>query len=564
MMYDRSEIEELAPWMAVIFTLIGGALRIFLLSNKGLWLDEAFSTWLSSHNVTDMLYWIVQIDQHPPLYYFLLHYWTSLNGNSPYDLRLLSAILGTATIPIVYLTGKRLCGWAVGLVAALILALSPFNIRYAQEARMYTLLMFNASVAFYALVRLLTDPRSTQPIGSQFRHYLRTWRNQEAVEPGVEKDFSYRDLYRRRSPFRSWASRHRWLPIQAIETDLAWVGLIVFSAATMLSHNTGVLFPLAANIFFLGFMLFRRSKKSNSEASLQPPSFSNWVKAQVGIFVLWSPWIYGFIRQTNRVFQEFWIAKPGLNTVIQFFETFLNETVPGRTSQMNYIWILYAVLFGFGLLYYRKQISHFFLLAALFAVPILGELVVSLWRPVFLDRTLIWTSISLFMLLAIGVTRLRFPLLIVVVVGVLGTINLFSVGDYYHFAQKEDWSDPAGFVANFAKKDDLVLFNITSGQIPFDYYFQPFVEKYHLQVEKHGVPVDMFDSGVLEPKMTESDVPRLLSLMSGPKQVWLVYSRNTTTDPLGLIPQTLGSQMQLIYTRDYLGVQLQWYIAPSG
>jgi hypothetical protein len=52
--------------------------------------------------------------------------------------------------------------------------------------------------------------------------------------------------------WRAWISRHRWLPIQAIETDLAWVVFIVFSAANLYSHNTAVLFPLATNIIILG------------------------------------------------------------------------------------------------------------------------------------------------------------------------------------------------------------------------------------------------------------------------------------------------------------------------
>ena len=47
---------------------------------------------------------------------------------------------------------------------------------------MYTLLTFNAAVAIYALVRLLTDPRSVKPIGSQFREYLHAWRTNQVVE----------------------------------------------------------------------------------------------------------------------------------------------------------------------------------------------------------------------------------------------------------------------------------------------------------------------------------------------------------------------------------------------
>ena len=186
----------------------------------------------------------------------------------------------------------------------------------------------------------------------------------------------------------------------------------------------------------------------------------------------------------------------------------------------------------------------------------------SIRRPIFLDRTLIWTTIPLFLILAAGIAQLRFRLLIILVLGILATNNLFSTGDYYRFTQKEDWSDPAGFVANFVQKDDLILFNATKVQIPFDYYFKTYEDLYFIQVEKHGVPVDMFDSGILEPKMTDSDIPRLISLLSGHKTVWLVYSHNANTDPMGLIPQTLASVMKLIYTRDFYGVQVQIYGAP--
>ena len=69
-------------------------------------------------------------------------------------------------------------------------------------------------------------------------------------------------------------------------------------------------------------------------------------------------------------------------------------------------------------------------------------------------------------------------------------------------------------------------------------------------------------SGILEPKMTESDIPRLMSLLSGHNRVWLVYSHNSYTDPLGLVPQTLASQMKLTPERDFYGGQVQLYETP--
>jgi hypothetical protein len=561
-MNEDIQIEELAPWLAVVITLIGGALRVLLLAQKGMWLDEAFSVWLANHTVADMLPWIARIDQHPPLYYLLLHYWIALKGDTPYYARLLSALFGAGTIPIIYLIGKRMSGKVMGLAAALFLAFSPFNIYFAQETRMYTFLTFNAAVATLALVRLLTDSRSARPIGSQFREYLHAWRTLGPAEPNTEGYFSYRDETRNHTGWRAWIFRHRWLPIQTIETDLAWVAFVVFSAATLLSHNTAVLFPLATNLFVLGLMLLQRLSKSGSQPAFQPPSFGNWVKAQIGIFLLWSPWLFVFFKQVSAVYQEFWLPKPGWDAVVQVVESFLNASMPGQGSQVTMTWILYAPVLCLGLLHFRRKISRFVFLAALFAVPFLGELIVSIRRPIFLDRTLIWTTIPLFLILAAGVAQLRFRFLVIVVVGILVANNLFSAADYYRFVRKEDWSRAAGWVAKFAEQDDLVLFNDTLAQIPFDYYFKTYENLYSIHVEKHGLPVDVFDSGIVEPRMTTNDIPRLISLMSGRKRVFLVYSHNWYTDPTGLIPQTLASEMELVWERDFNGGQVQLYGTP--
>ena len=274
-MNRESDIEEAAPWLVVVITLVAGFQRALLLDAKGMWLDETFSVWMASHPVADMLQWLVRVDQHPPLYYLLLHYWMAVNGDTPFSARLLSVLFGAGTIPIIYLIGKRISGAVMGLAAAVLLALSLFNIYYAQEARMYTLLAFNAAVAIYALVRLLTDSRSLKPIGSQFREYLHAWRSAGPIEADSQEAFRYRAEARNQSGWRAWIFGHRWLPIHAIETDLAWVVFIVFSVATMLSHNTAVLFPIATDVFVLGLILFQRIRKSGSPPALQAPSLWN-------------------------------------------------------------------------------------------------------------------------------------------------------------------------------------------------------------------------------------------------------------------------------------------------
>ena len=532
-MNEEIELDEVAPWIILILTLMGGFLRVFLLDDKGLWLDETFSLWLAKHSLVELLQWTVKIDPHPPLYYLLLHYWMAFLGETPYAVRLLSALLGAGSIPVIYLIGKRLSGAVVGLAAAVLLALSPFNIYFAQETRMYTCLAFNAALAIYALTRLLTDPRSVRPIGSQFQAAWQAWRSAGPKTGRV---------------------------LTTIETDLAWVAFIVFSAAALWTHNTAVFLPLAANLYLLGLFIFQRFQKADALPALQAPSGANWLKAQLGIFLLWSPWLPSFLQQVRRVEQEFWLPRPDWETVLQTLRAFLNASAQNQASQLV-TWFFCAVL-GLGLVFYRKKLSSLFFLLTLFAVPVLGELLVSLHRPIFYGRTLIWVTIPLLLLLAAGIAQLRFRFLMVMVLGLLGTNYLFSAGDYFRFAQKEDWATAAGYVANFAQKDDLILFNSNFVVIPFDYYFQPYVELYAIQVEQRGVPLDLFTDGVLEPKMTESARPGLVALLRGHQRVWLVYSHDSYTDPDGLIPQTLAAQSKLIQERDFYGGKVQLYAAP--
>jgi mannosyltransferase len=528
-MNEELDLEEFAPWFVGAITLAGVFLRVVYLDSKGMWLDETFSVWMAGHSLPELLQWLVRIDQHPPLYYFLLHFWTQIFGDTPYYARLLSALIGAATIPIIYLIGARLSGAALGLAAAVLLAVSPFHINFGQETRMYALLTFNAAVAIYALTRLLTAADASRPIGSQVRDYLRA---------------------------------RRWSSISTVATDLSWLVLIVFSVATMLTHNTAVLFPLAINVFVLGLLLWQRLKRAETPLSLQAPPLGNWVKAQIAIFLLWSPWLYFFVRQASAVDQRFWIPAPTWDAVVNTLRGFLNASAPMSAAMAAAVWLLYGAVFVLGVMHFQRQMARWVFLATLFIVPFLGELIVSIRRPIFYDRTLIWTTIPLFLLLAAGVVQVRWRFAIITLLGLLVTLNLFSAADYYRFYRKEDWGAAAGYVANFAEKDDLVLFNSNFVAIPFDYYFAPYEALYAIEVVKRGVPLDLVADGVLEPQMTEADVPALLASLAGHDRVWLVYSHEHYTDPSRIISDTLASEMELIRQRDFYGGQVRLYAAP--
>ena len=144
-----------ASWLLVGITLAGALLRVYLLGDKSIWLDEAFSIALSQRALADLLRLTVLADTHPPLYYVSLKYWMLL-GQSEAIVRLLSALFSTAAIPAMYLLASALYeDKKAGLLGAVILAFSPFQIWYAQEARMYAMLTFFVLASAYFLIRAL-------------------------------------------------------------------------------------------------------------------------------------------------------------------------------------------------------------------------------------------------------------------------------------------------------------------------------------------------------------------------------------------------------------------------
>ncbi|MEA3460120.1 MAG: glycosyltransferase family 39 protein, partial [Chloroflexota bacterium] len=122
----------------IIIILVAALLRFYRLDGQSLWADEGNSVALAGRDLATIARNAAR-DIHPPLYYWLLHFWVMAFGKSEIAVRSLSALLGTALVYLTFLLGCRLFGRRVGLAAALLSALSPFQVYYSQEARMYIL-----------------------------------------------------------------------------------------------------------------------------------------------------------------------------------------------------------------------------------------------------------------------------------------------------------------------------------------------------------------------------------------------------------------------------------------
>jgi 4-amino-4-deoxy-L-arabinose transferase-like glycosyltransferase len=127
---------------AVLGTILalGAILRLEGLGRESFWHDESWSWALARGDAGRLLHHLRHHDAHPPLYYLLAAAAKPL-GSSEAAIRLVSALAGIASIPLLFRLGSRLYGGAAGALAALLLALSPAHVAFSQEARCYSLLL---------------------------------------------------------------------------------------------------------------------------------------------------------------------------------------------------------------------------------------------------------------------------------------------------------------------------------------------------------------------------------------------------------------------------------------
>ncbi len=94
--------------------------------------------------------------QDPPLYSFLLHLWMQL-GRDEFYLRFLSVVFSLMSVVGATLLGYRLSGPLTGLIAGMIMAVLPSEIRYAQEVGQYALMVCLITWCLVALLGLLKE-----------------------------------------------------------------------------------------------------------------------------------------------------------------------------------------------------------------------------------------------------------------------------------------------------------------------------------------------------------------------------------------------------------------------
>ena len=411
--------------------LLGLLPRLYGLSDRSLWFDEAFCWRLIQFPFFEMLERVGR-DNHPPLYFILLKLWAAVFGDSACALRLLSVLFGVATIWGTYLfaaetfgggldlapkllsgnvaPGKSVSrGQAIGLFSAALVALSAFQIRYSWEMRMYALAALLAVFSSWALVRALSAP----------------------------------------------GNGRRWLLYGSLALLLAY------------THYYG-LFTLAAQGIFAALLLWHRAGWKLLTLFRQRHFWYAVLTAAI-VLLAWLPWLSTFLRQTMQVKADFPIQAATFWGVAELsYQMFLRPEYLPAPPRQELLWTLDIFIVGFYLIARRGDWRDGLVLC-LGLGPLSFCLLASAWDVSVLSlRYFVPAHVFLLVSMAALVWRIRFPLERTIVAGAL--VSIFVAIDF-DFWQTMDLPNRPGargaaaFLAQQRNADEPVIVSM-----PFFYF----------------------------------------------------------------------------------------------
>lgn len=132
-------------------------LRLHGLGASGIWYDESFSAMIARLRWSQFALILWDHEGNMAFYYLVLRFWEQF-GTSPAFLRTLSVIFSVVALPLTYSLGARLFDRRTGVVAAWLLAINAYDVRYAQEARSYVLVVLLSILSTWLLARNLQQP----------------------------------------------------------------------------------------------------------------------------------------------------------------------------------------------------------------------------------------------------------------------------------------------------------------------------------------------------------------------------------------------------------------------
>jgi len=444
-------------------------------------------------------------DTHPPGYYVLMWMWTKCFGTGIWALRLPAALLGIASIPLVFwlgtLTEQRTAGW----VAAALLALSPYQVFWSQVARMFTLACFLGLLATCLLLVIAKDRRAPRWLG--FLYVL-------VVLLGVSSHifvWALLGTHMLWTFLNSWGQRQALPAVGKLQLLATIVGspLLAFAAyqnaneLATLSNNVLVyareflqfafLFPL------VGFSSGVYPLDSGAPLVDDPHlSIARWLFFVLSLFLFLLGTVSiresgkNFLGDARGISSRAWLVGASLGTLaILFFifmaKRFLNR--PNPTLRTTEVMIVVPLILAglaivlqknwerFGnwigpLVRSRFLIGEQALVLALVVVPFAVLTAVSRLKPIFNARGMLLVSPYLLLVLAWGIVRLSRSRVAAIALLVVMSVSVYSGSEGYRHmsAGRANYMAFAAAVAPHVDKADLVFIQPSWYSTPVFYY----------------------------------------------------------------------------------------------
>ncbi|BAY27345.1 hypothetical protein NIES2100_71680 [Calothrix sp. NIES-2100] len=492
----KNSISSYFPLIAI--TILGALLRFHQLGKEPLWFDEAATLRFAQMSLSQLWSEDAVRETNPPLYYTLQHFWLVF-GQSEAALRSLSAIIGIINIPLLYLLGRILGGHWLGLVASALLATSAINIQYSQEARTYALLTAAATLSISGLAYLLTNPaKAIAPIGQGF---ISSLQGSVSIQGKLDN----------------------------LSSDLAWLAYLIGVSFALYCHNTALLLFILANVIALVWWA--------TTGCWRKQFFLNWIVANLIPILLWFWWLPKILRQTVVTLQEFWIPSPTVRTLI--------KTLIALYGNKYYFLILLGLAL-LGIWSWRHQLIKINLTITFGIGTILLAFLISLWRPIFITRIFLWTTIPSFVLIAAGVLSFRKKLLIAISLATLLSIQMINTGQYYQYAHKEPWNLVASYIQSSIKSGDTVVLYPTLIEMPFNYYFPA-----SQQINQYGLLSTILNERIF----IDTQLPKISNneLFNNHKfqRIWLVMRNRLRVDPKDSLISNMRQKMTQVEKRNF-------------
>ncbi len=531
----RRKVESWVRISLLLILVLAALLRFYRLDAQSLWADEGNSVSLSGRSLPLITAGAAH-DIHPPLYYYLLHFWMRLFGSSEFAVRALSALLGTVLVYLTYLLGRHLSNHCtcpvrqvqgLGLVAAFLSAISPFQVYYSQEARMYILLAALSALSVYSFIKFLEAEAS------------------KTRNPKPE-------------------TRNQYL----------WAGPYIITTALSLYTHYSFPIVIAMENLLYGIWLVISWRQGRVLGRVL-----RWVVVQLAVVAVYLPWLPIAYRQVSN-----WPSisqSHGLLFVVQeAFRLFsLGPTAGTKHASLLLLGFAAILIAGAWPLVlgqgqgprtrptieqeYPSPRLLIYLLPLFYCLfPILMMYVLSLWRPAYRPKFFLVGGLAFCLILAKGIirsskaasskrltTRYLLPATCLIFITVASTRSLQN---YYFDPQyaRDDYRGIAQYISALERKGNAVLLNAPNQWEIFTYYYKGDLPIYPLP-----------RSRPLDEAQTADELTEITAEHNG---IFAVLWAVDESDPGRFVEGWLGERAYKALDTWYGNVRLAIYAVPTA